>query len=531
MKLIKKIEADIQRLDFENRATILHHLAQYNTHHKKQRWDDACSQLRKVLEQTLADIANATAKVNNKEAIPHRHVSIKNQEVLEYLKDKQFFNPYEVSHINSFYSLLSDKSSHPGIPKKEEALDKINIAFQLLDSALRKYTAWIKSGYKFIPDSLPTFNHQVIDALKKALLQKVSVSEHYIPTITLTPDNMSVSYKAKSKEAFEKAPIRAEISVFAKAKEKFEKALKGWDSVEFDETELADVRLFAGENLMLPKAAGDKMKVVISPNIPPEKPMRIFIPETDVGFDYVFMKPEKVDGDVVYFNARTKDGVYNFKLGYPIQSIGKGSFGLTMEVDKANVCQFVKYEDFLRALSNKKEIAIKSLELDKVIFKAQVNVEKDVLLSQEEFKLYEDLCFIQQKTDIEIKMPKVVTREDMCVVYRIKNILVSQQEEQSIKDMKFKFRKKEVENLLDKFTGELSDISFSPQNIWYEKLFDLQIPLGRMAIKFKKSILSKTKEEIKSELEQCGENDLYELTIIPLPRNAKNAEFKYFQTK
>lgn len=529
MKRIRKIEADLQRLDFGRRTIILHHLAQYNKHHKKQRWDDACSQLRKALEQILFDIAKATAEIHSKGEIPQRKASIQNHEVLEYLKDKQFFNPYEVSLMNSLYGFLSDKSSHPGILKKEEAEDKINLTFQLLESTLRKYTAWIKNGYKFIPDSFPTFSYQVIDALKKSLLQKVTVSEHYIPTITLTPDNMSVAYKAKSKDALEKAPVLAKISVFAKAKDKMDRAIKGWESAEFDETELADVELFVGEKLVLPKEVGDKMKVIISPTMPPEKPMRIFIPETDIGFDYVFMRPVKVEQDVFYFNATTKDGIYNFRLGYPIKNVNKGSFGLTMDIDRANVCQFVKYENFLKSLCNRREIAIKSLELDKVIFKAQVNVEKDVLLSQQEFNLYEDLCFIQQKTDIEIKMPKIVTREDMGVIYRIKNILANQREEQIVNNMKFKFRKKEIVPLLDKFTGELSNISFSPQEIWYEKLFGLQIPLGRMEVKFKKSVFDKSIDQIRSELEQYNDDDLYELTIMPLPRNEKNAEFRYIK--
>lgn len=530
MRLIKKIEADIQRLDFERKATILHHLAQYNKHRKKQRWDDACSQLRKVLEQTLADIANTTAKINNNEEIPHRHISVQNHEILEYLKDKQFFTPYEVSHINSFYGLLSDKSTHPGVLKKEEATDKINYAFQILDSTLKKYTAWIKSGYKFIPDSLPTFNYQVIDALKKALLQKVGVSEHYIPTVTLTPNSMSVAYKAKSKEDLEKAPVRAKISVFAKAREKLEKALKGWESVEFDETELADVELFIGENLVLPKETGDKMKVVISPSASTEKPMRIFIPETDIGFDYVFMSLEKVDADVIYFKARTKDEVYNFRLGYPIKNIGNGSFTLGINADKADVCQFVKYENFLKSLSDRQEIAIKSLELDKVIFKAaQINIGKEILLSQEEFNLYEDLCFIQQKTSVEIKMPKQITKEDMQAVYKIKNILINLREEQSVNKMNFKMTKQEMLKLIDKTSGELSNISLRMQEVYYEKLFDLQIPLGRMEITFKKSVLSKPKDEIKNELKQYNDNDLYELTLIPLPKKEKNAEIKYIQ--
>jgi hypothetical protein len=68
------------------------------------------------------------------------------------------------------------------------------------------------------------------------------------------------------------------------------------------------------------------------------------------------------------------------------------------------------------------------------------------------------------------------------------------------------------------------------QEDYSDKLFDLQIPLGRVEVTFKKSVLSKNAEEIKKELEQYNEDDLYELTLIPLPKNQKNAEFRYIQT-
>lgn len=527
MKLIKQIEADVQRLDFENRATIMHHLSRFSKHYKSKKWDDACAQLRKVLEQIFADIANTTAKANNEE-IPHKHISIQNHEVLEYLKDKQFFNPYEVNWLKPFYGYISDKSTHPGILKKEEAVPKINIVFEILDSTLKKYLAWIENGYKFIPDTLPEFPLQTINTLSKALIKKVDVSKHYDPTVTLTPDSMTVGYKAKSKEDAEKFPVRVNISVFSKSADKFKKALTGWESVEFDETELADVELFLGDYLVKSKEVGEKIKLVISPSIP-EKPMRLFIPGTDIGFDYILMKVEKADENNIYLNARTDDEVFNFKLAFPIKNIASGgSFTLNINADKADVCQLVKFENFLRILSDKQQITLKSLELDKIIFKAtQIGVDKGELLSQRDLDFYEDLCFIQQNTRIEIKLPKEITGRDLYAINRIKNILNNQKEKQSVNEIKFKMTKKQILLMLNNPEG-LSNIVFRMQEIYYEKLFDLQIPLGKPEFTFKKAVFNRPRDNIKHELELLSnDDDLYETILIPLPLKQKNAEVKY----
>lgn len=505
----------------------MHHLSKHIKHYRAKEWDDACAQLRKTLEQVFADISNDTAKVNT-EDISHRHISIQNHEYLEYLKDKQFFNPYEVSLINAFYGLLSDKSAHAGILKKEEAMPKISMAFTILDLTLKRYLVWIENGYKIVSDTLPVFPLQTMDTLKKVLLKKVDVSEHYMPKITLTQNSMEVTYKAKSKEDAEKHPISAKVSVLSKAAEKMKKALTGWETVEFDETELANVELFLGDYLVKSKESDEKLSLVIAPNIP-EKPMRLFIPGTDTGFDYILMKVEKADEDYIYFKARTEDDVCNFKLTFPIKNIANGTFTLNMDTEKADVCQLIKYDNFLRTLSDKQEIALKSLELDKIIFKAaQINVDKDILLSQKEFSIYEDLCFIQQKTGIKIKLPKEITYKDMRTIYGIKNILLNRKEERSVNDIKFKMTKKQILTMINNPSG-LSNIVFRMQEIYYEELFNLQIPLGRMEFKFKKAVFSKATDEIRSELEQFVEEDLYEVILMPLPLKEKNAELVYIQ--
>ena len=164
------------------------------------------------------------------------------------------------------------------------------------------------------------------------------------------------------------------------------------EAVEFNGKEFVNFEIFEGLNKVISLSKNDgKQKLFMAPSVNP-MPVRIYIPKTDLGFDYMFIKPEKNINGMLYLKAKTKDDLYEIKMSYHMQGLEKGSFSVTLNNDKADVCQFVKYEEFLRALVLKKSIAIKSLEMDKVVFSCNgLNLSSDFLLPKEQYNFFKDV--------------------------------------------------------------------------------------------------------------------------------------------
>ena len=148
-KELELIRKQIELRCFDNKKTIDYHLNSFEKHFGNEKWDDTCLQLRKVLEQILTDIAYITSKAY-KEKIFHKHHNIQNSEILEYLLKKGFVDHNEKNHVNSFYGLLSNKSAHPGIPKKEDALHKIEVGYLIIKDILSKFDVWIHKQLFFL---------------------------------------------------------------------------------------------------------------------------------------------------------------------------------------------------------------------------------------------------------------------------------------------------------------------------------------------------------------------------------------------
>jgi hypothetical protein len=114
-------------------ATLTHHLSAANEHATATppRWDDCSSQLRKVLEQLIANYTDAIA-ARLQAPISPKQPKPTVAERVHFLRDRHVITPNEDSLFYAVYGWLSAKGAHPGIPTDVEGRAKYVVTCQAL---------------------------------------------------------------------------------------------------------------------------------------------------------------------------------------------------------------------------------------------------------------------------------------------------------------------------------------------------------------------------------------------------------------
>ncbi|OIN48363.1 hypothetical protein BFL40_24530 [Pseudomonas costantinii] len=131
------IKVLVEKLKFKQRNIILNSLIKIDDHLLSERWADAATNARKVLESCLLGVADkiTTERLEHKSIMIH---SKKPFEIRNFLKESQLITKSEHTLINSTYSFLSEVGAHPHNTTSDQASLAVTSGLSLAEFVLQK---------------------------------------------------------------------------------------------------------------------------------------------------------------------------------------------------------------------------------------------------------------------------------------------------------------------------------------------------------------------------------------------------------
>jgi len=248
---------------------------------------------------------------------------------------------------------------------------------------------------------------------------------------------------------------------------------------------------------------------------PKPRPVKIFIPDTNVGFDYVLLGVIESDGTKIKLSSTDKNLPYKFEFSLDLEK-KNGQFNFEGNYQTANVSQAFNCERFSRELKQKKEIAVKDLETDKIFFQGGI----DLSIGLEDDAYYEplkDLSYIQEKTMKIIPCPTKLSKKDFWDIKEIREIIENGRIERHFSEIGFKIKKQELKPFLRKFKDNkiVSSIKFNITDV-KDMIFGVKIPLGSCAYKLPPVELIKPVDEIEKDAENLLDEDFIKISLRPV---------------
>jgi len=252
-------------------------------------------------------------------------------------------------------------------------------------------------------------------AILKKIQKPLNTDPLYATKLSVDESGVSVSYHSRSQEALEKAPLRVTFKKKPEEKngkiitfeDELKEAKKTRTPITFDTDRIIDFSVFKGDKTIIPVDSKEKLDslTIIPEPFPKPRPVKIFIPDTHVDFDYVRLGAIESDGTKIKLSSTDKNLPYKFEFSLDRET-KKGQFNFEADYQTANVSQAFNCERFLRELKQKKEIAVKDLETDKIGFKAVIDDLPIVLEDDVYYESLKDLSYIQEKAMKMIPCPR-----------------------------------------------------------------------------------------------------------------------------
>lgn len=249
---------------------------------------------------------------------------------------------------------------------------------------------------------------------------------------------------------------------------------------------------------------------------PKPRPVKIFIPDTNVGFDYVLLGAIESDGNKIKLSSVDKNRPPKFTFSLDRET-KKGQFNFEVNYQTANVSQAFNCERFLRELKQKKEIAVKDLETDKIGFHADIG---DLPIELEDDVYYEtlkDLSYIQDKTMKMIPCPTELNNKDIWDTKEIREIIENGRIERRFSEISFKIKKQGLKRFLNDFKDNkvVSNMKFNIKDV-EGMIFGVKMPLGSCAYKLPPVELTKPVDEIEKDAENVLDEDFIKISLHPV---------------
>jgi hypothetical protein len=167
-------------------------------------------------------------------------------------------------------------------------------------------------------------------------------------------------------------------------------------------------------------------------------------------------------------------------------------------------------------LKQKKEIAVKDLETDKIGFKAVIDDLPIVLEDDVYYEALEDLSYIQEKAMKMIPCPTELSNKDIWDIKEIREIIENGRIERHFSEISFKIKKQRLKRFLReckdnkiclgmRFTKEVKRI-----------LFGITIPLGSCTYKLPPVELTKSVDEIEKDAENLLDEVFIKISLRPV---------------
>jgi hypothetical protein len=155
----------------------------------------------------------------------------------------------------------------------------------------------------------------------------------YATKLSVDESGVSVSYHPRSQKALEKAPLHVNLKIKPQEKngkiitfeDMLKEAQKTSTPITFDKDSIIDFSVFKGDIPIIPVNSKEKRdSLTITPEpFPKPRPVKIFIPDTNVGFDYVLLGPIALDGTNIKLSSVDKNRApHYFGVGAKIEKLG-----------------------------------------------------------------------------------------------------------------------------------------------------------------------------------------------------------------
>ncbi|MCW7071938.1 MAG: hypothetical protein OCU12_06410 [Methanophagales archaeon] len=455
---------------------------------------------------------------------------------LEIITDefKRFFDEEEINVdpeivLNDFFRILELK-----MEKVPELKEKLKM----------QYLRDLKSGQREIMerqdkaiDLITDFKiEELIEKNKDDLFSLVGVLKKIQKPLNTDPlyaikwggneSGVFVSYRPRSQEALEKDPLHWSFKIKPKEKngriitfkDVFKEMQKTRTPITFDEDHLIDSSMFKGDKPIIPVDFTWKWNLTITPEpFPKPRPVKIFIPDTNVGFDYVLLGVIESDGTKIKLSSTDKNLPYKFEFSLDLETKEKEQFNFKANYQNANVSQAFNWVRFLRKLEQKKEIAVKDLETDKIFFSAVID---DLSIELEDDAYYEplkDLSYIQEKTMKQIPCPTKLINKDIWDIKEIREIIENGRIERHFSEIGFKIKKQGLKRFLKDFKDHkiVSSIKCNITDV-EGMIFGVKIPLGSCTSKLPPVELLKSVDKIEKDAENLLDEDFIKISLRPV---------------
>ena len=167
-------------------------------------------------------------------------------------------------------------------------------------------------------------------------------------------------------------------------------------------------------------------------------------------------------------------------------------------------------------MKQKKEIAVKDLETDKIFFQGGIDLSID-LEDDAYYEPLKDLSYIQEKTMKIIPCPTKLSKKDFWDIKEIREIIENGRIERHFSEIGFKIKKQELKPFLRKFKDNkiVSSIKFNITDV-KRMIFGVKIPLGSCAYKLPPVELIKPVDEIEKDAENLLDEDFIKISLRPV---------------
>ena len=384
---------------------------------------------------------------------------------------KRFFDEEEIyldpeTVLNDFFRTLELKMEK--VPELKEKLEMQYLRDLKTDHGV------LKADHAELKDLITDFkieelieknkdNPASLMAILKKIQKPLNTDPFYTIKASVGESGVSVSYHPRSQEALKKAPLCVTLKIKPEEKngeiitfgDRLKEAQKTRTPITFDKDRFIDFSVFKGDKKIIPVDSKEKLDslTIIPEPFPKPRPVKMFIPDTNVGFDYVLLGAIESDETKIKLSSTDKNLPYKFEFSLDLET-KKGQFNFEADYQTANVSQAFNCERFLRELKQKKEIAVKDLETDKIGFKAVIDDLPIVLEDDVYYESLKDLSYIQEKAMKIIPCPTELSNKDIWDIKEIREIIENGRIERHFSEISFKIKKQ----MLKRFFWECKDI-------------------------------------------------------------------------
>jgi hypothetical protein len=301
--------------------------------------------------------------------------------------------------------------------------------FQEINKKLLDSISEFKIDEEFDTTKNPHIN--VFNKLKQISTTLNSRDPYYEHAAQIDSNGVKYSLKPRNKEALKKQPLRFSLTVKIKKKdgriitlqELLKKSITERKEVILRQDDIIEIKIFKGDTLLLSSEAEEIQEVKISSRVPPPRPVKILIPNSNSHYDNIFLNVVTIDEDqITLSNFNQKDFPIFFKMILNRKD-NMGTLDLHPNFSMGDIYDAWQFEKFFFDLNRINKIAVFDIKKNKPLFIANYLPSYKIQSNKIILEFYRKAVIIQQVLDIKLPWPTIISQDDMITINDIFNAI------------------------------------------------------------------------------------------------------------